>query len=80
MVWPLGFHGRELSPSLQATLCLVFFPIGLFVGWESGSNWGGIGASRGFHSLNDAGAAFSAGHLLPVGLGARASARSTLGL
>ena len=50
------------------------------MGWESGSNWGGIGASRGFHSLNDAGAAFSAGHLLPVGLGARASVRSTLGL
>lgn len=79
-MWSLGFHSRELSSSLQATLCLGFFPKGLFVGWESRSNWGGIGASRGFQSLNDAGAAFSAGHLLPVGLGARVSARSTLGL
>lgn len=64
----LEFRGRELSPSLQATLCLVFFPKGLFMGCESGNNWGDIGASTGFHSLNDARVAFSAGHLLPIGL------------
>lgn len=69
-----------VSPSLQATLCGFFFPKGLCIDWESWSNWGGIGASRGFHSHNDAGEAFSAGHLLPAGLGARASVRSTLEL
>lgn len=42
-----------VSPSLQATLCGFFFPKGLCIDWESRSNWGGIGASRGFHSRND---------------------------
>lgn len=60
-----------VSPSLQKTLCFVFFPKGLFIDWESWSDWGGIGASRGFQSHNDAGEAFSAGHLLPAGLGAK---------
>lgn len=60
-----------VSPSLQKTLCLVFFPKGLFIDWESWSDWGGIGASRGFQIHNDAGEAFSAGHLLPAGLGAK---------
>lgn len=59
------------SPSWQATFCLVLFPKGLLIEWESQSDWGGIGACRGFHSHNDAGEAFSAGHLLPAGLGTK---------
>lgn len=77
MVWPLGVQGKELSLLPCRQLFVGFFPKGLCIDWELWSNWGGIGASRGFHSRNDAGEAFSAGHLLPAGLGARASVRST---
>lgn len=70
-------QGVTLLPCRQL-FALFFSPKGSW--WESGSSWGGIGASRGFRSLNDAGDAFSAGHLLLVGLGTRASVRPTPGL
>lgn len=76
----LRISGQGALSFLAGNSLPHFFPKGLFMGWESGSSWGGLGVSRGFHSLNDVGGAFSAGRLLPVGLGARASVRSTHGL
>ena len=71
----LWISGQGALLFLAGSRLPCFFRKGLFLGWEMGSGWGGIGASRGFHSLDDAGAAVSAGHLLPGGLGARASVR-----
>lgn len=76
----LRISGQGALSFLAGNSLPCLFPKKLFTGWKLGSSWGGIGSSKGFHSLNDAEEAFSAGHLLPVGLGARTCVRSTLRL